>query len=724
MAPRNWTNGGGTPLSAANLNALEAELAAKAEKTLATAAADGLMPKADKARLDAATASATPGTIPIRSATSGNFLVGEPTALGHATTKSYVDDALTGKASTAVATAAADGLMPKADKAKLDAATAATSNNTVVMRDANGNTGFDRVFITDPPTAADHGTRKDYVDAADALKIDKTASLITDWNTATANGFYYSVSGGANMIPVAGNQLGYAVATATAVTQWGWAYQSDSETDTKTFRRDLNGSTWSAWARVRETEVEMDARYAQLASATDINYYVSTTGSNSNDGLSAGTPFLTVQKAVDVAVTKSLGIDKAVVINMAAGTYAGRVVFPSFTERRLNITIQGPEVAHPGVPTVIQTEGATVSAVAFFSKNPNNTIRVRNIKFVGYRNSTASSGITVANGGYLFTENVHCTDCYWGISGQTAQIDVSGGIFDRCGFLGTSGSGSGAGIRSLQLNQHAIGDQSAGNLNSGPIFRNSIAAVFAQELSTGHVDWCTIEDCTFGLNLAVNARVNSDGTSFKRNAVDIRATSGANVYLTANNAFGTGADESAVKMLLSNGATVNDDYRLFTNILQSNGGLYRSADTVFPNATVTAQTTQVVYTATLGAGLWRQDTSALGLGRKLNVKIYGTLTGSLGVKDVTVRLGTAIASTQFTAAEASGSFEAEATIFFTGKATQLLSMRAYKHLSASMRVSSASGTNAMTANTNLTVEARAGTAGDSVLISAIELNWA
>lgn len=558
---------------------------------------------------------------------------------------------------------------------------------------------------------------------ADATKLNKAATLITDWNDATSNGFYYGLSSALNTIPVSGNALGYVVATPTAITQWAWAYQSDSATDTQTFRRDKNGSTWSAFARVRQTEAELDARYAGVASTADIVYYVATTGSNSNDGLTAGTAFQTIQKAVDVGVPRSLGSDKTMIINVAAGTYSGRVVFPAFTENRQNITIQGPEVAHPGVPTVIQTEGPTVSAVAFLSLNPNNTIKVRNIKFVGYRNSTASGGITVANGGYLFTENCHFTDCYWGISGQAAQIDVKGGIYDRCGYLGTSGSGSGAGIRSLQLNQHSIGTQSAGNLNNGPIFRNSVAGVFAQELSTGHVDYCTIEDCTFGLNLAVNARVNADGTSFKRNAVDIRATSGANVYLTANNEFGTGADESSVKMLLSNGASVNDDYRMFTNILQSNGALVRVADTKFPNTTVTSTVTQAVYTATLGANLWRNDPSSLGLNRRLVVKIYGQLSGTNGAKDVTVRFGSAIVSPQFTAAE-TGGFEAEATIFFTGKGTQLLSMKAANHLGASARVSTSAGTNALTSNTNLTVEARVANAADSVTIQAVDLSWA
>lgn len=54
-------------------------------------------------------------------------------------------------------------------------------------------------------------------------------------------------------------------------------------------------------------------------------YFVATTGNDSNNGLTAGTPFLTVQKAVNVAY----GLDfngQVVTIQIADGTYAGGVL--------------------------------------------------------------------------------------------------------------------------------------------------------------------------------------------------------------------------------------------------------------------------------------------------------------------------------------------------------------------------------------------------------------
>lgn len=49
--------------------------------------------------------------------------------------------------------------------------TALPTANTVVRRDASGNTAIDAVTLTDAPTVAGHGTRKDYVDGQVATRI-------------------------------------------------------------------------------------------------------------------------------------------------------------------------------------------------------------------------------------------------------------------------------------------------------------------------------------------------------------------------------------------------------------------------------------------------------------------------------------------------------------------------------------------------------------------------
>lgn len=62
----------------------------------------------------------------------------------------------------------------------------------------------------------------------------------------------------------------------------------------------------------------------------DRTYYVATTGSDSNNGLTVGTPFLTIQKAVDV-ICGSLDMDSyQVTVQVADGTYTGNATLKSY----------------------------------------------------------------------------------------------------------------------------------------------------------------------------------------------------------------------------------------------------------------------------------------------------------------------------------------------------------------------------------------------------------
>ena len=94
---------------------------AKADRTAATASANGLMSKADKAKLDGIAAGATKVIVDSAlSDTSANPLQNKVIAA-----------ALDGKAGTATATQSANGLMSKADKAKLDGIAAGATKVTV-----------------------------------------------------------------------------------------------------------------------------------------------------------------------------------------------------------------------------------------------------------------------------------------------------------------------------------------------------------------------------------------------------------------------------------------------------------------------------------------------------------------------------------------------------------------------------------------------------------------
>ncbi|SHK93048.1 hypothetical protein [Desulforamulus aeronauticus] len=194
----------------------------KAEKTTATTAADGLMAKADKAKLDgiaagannythptgdgnlhvAATGTTNNGKVLKAGATAGSISWGTLTATdvgaapaSHAHTKAEIEAVLTGVISfhshasgtpTAhkdthltggsdaipVATASADGLMAKADKSKLDSVATGANNYThpanhpasIITQDANNR------FVTDTEKAGWNTKQK-------AITISNTAPV-------------------------------------------------------------------------------------------------------------------------------------------------------------------------------------------------------------------------------------------------------------------------------------------------------------------------------------------------------------------------------------------------------------------------------------------------------------------------------------------------------------------------------------------------------------------
>lgn len=97
----------------------------------------------------------------------------------------------------------------------------------------------------------------------------------------------------------------------------------------------------------------------QLAAAR--TYYVATTGSDSNDGLSSGAPFLTIQKAVNVAsMLDNGGYD--ITIDVENGTYTGQVVLKSFVGSG-KIIITGDTTTPANVLVTVAGSSPTIYAL-------------------------------------------------------------------------------------------------------------------------------------------------------------------------------------------------------------------------------------------------------------------------------------------------------------------------------------------------------------------------
>lgn len=104
-------------------------------------------------------------------------------------------------------------------------------------------------------------------------RLGTVAATITDWNTATSNGWFMS-SDAANAPEVGAVWfLGSVVTQQSArwCTQTVHGFTSDGASNTKTWRREQNGGTWGIWYRLRLSEAEQSAIYlnaSNLSSGT------------------------------------------------------------------------------------------------------------------------------------------------------------------------------------------------------------------------------------------------------------------------------------------------------------------------------------------------------------------------------------------------------------------------------------------------------------------------
>src|SRR5699024_5690074 len=88
-------------------------------------------------------------------------------------------------------TQSVNGLLSKADKAKLDKATANATANTLMLRDSSGNSKLKRLTLESAPSANADATTKEYVDAQVSSVAGGSVLSNTDWDamrTTTSTG--------------------------------------------------------------------------------------------------------------------------------------------------------------------------------------------------------------------------------------------------------------------------------------------------------------------------------------------------------------------------------------------------------------------------------------------------------------------------------------------------------------------------------------------------------
>jgi hypothetical protein len=145
----------------------------------------------------------------------------------------------------------------------------------------------------------------------------------------------------------------------------------------------------------------------------DRTYYVATTGSNSNSGLSATAPFLTLQKAADVLSTLDM-MGYKVTVQIADGTYTSGVamyVTPPGCNSAADIVFQG----NSGTPAnvVISTTSANCfTAGSNLTAADFGTSAVMTVKDMQLQTTTSGNCLSASNGGSaILFENVRFGTC-------------------------------------------------------------------------------------------------------------------------------------------------------------------------------------------------------------------------------------------------------------------------------------------------------------------------
>ncbi|WP_315136927.1 hypothetical protein [Achromobacter marplatensis] len=408
--------------------------------------------------------------------------------------------------------------------------------------------------------------------------------------------------------------------------------------------------------------------------------YVRPTGAAANaDGISLSTA-ISINRVSSLLLNYGPVLGGTWRVKLAAGTYVdgttNRLTIgpsldtdqaagdaPKAKDTLLNgnyVIFEGPDVGYepasnPWPTPAALFDGRGSSGIAFNFRGGFRAI-VRDIKFQDYR----GGGVAVTSGA-LRCENVHTSGCTYGISGLHSFLEVKGG------WLYGSANKEHTGIRSLFLTKHDIGSQLAGAPGQGPRITNCNVGFLAQEGSTGHSDFVTYEDNVFAVNATVNARVNANGSSFKRNQVAVSTRLGAVVF-TPGVEWSTGTVDAN-----------NDNMRCQTGqILMPTGpeAYAQTYEQVFVDhndSQVTGTTTEAVMrTYPIAENRLTCAPNNVYKGKVLRIRASGTITGTNGSKAFRIRLGAAsgllVGGT--IAATCHGSFILEASIYLTAPAAQ------------------------------------------------------
>lgn len=324
---------------------------------------------------------------------------------------------------------------------------------------------------------------------------------------------------------------------------------------------------------------------------TNTVYVNETSGSSTNDGLSSSEPISTIQSAAD-AIAIADGMAGATFrITLAADTYTEGVslVSPQFYDKRVEII--GPTVSNSdgnSIKATISSETGTLQVaetVTGGTSGATGTISAINtsagdltILTIAISSGSFASGETITGGtsaatatlgpprpkptaildgsGSLLTSAIIASGMphltikdieanSWtlaGIRGEFSTVFLSNihshsneiGFYftNRISYTNTGGliHDCTKGVHELFSIVRNMKGASVTDLGSGLEIRRCDLGLFAKEHCTGHLDWTTIEDCSYGISLSRSCTANASDSVIRRNNIGVLLEHGSYLY--------------------------------------------------------------------------------------------------------------------------------------------------------------------------------------------------
>lgn len=369
--------------------------------------------------------------------------------------------------------------------------------------------------------------------------------------------------------------------------------------------------------------------------------YISTTGSNTNDGLSSSEPRLTTQATGDLIYKYTYG-DVTWKIWHAAGTYSTTgITFTKPFPSPNRVQFLGVSVGAGVQPTVIiQATTPTTNIIGLYLQN-NIRAQISDINFKNFREAASPSSLTLGVGLLVdgrcevYTTNLWTDDCDNGVYvANGSQIRVTAG---RHGY----NSINAIGFQFIRHSEGSIGyNGSAADVNgvTGTAFIGGTYGVLIQEFAMAHTDFCYFSTQTGAGVLANHARTHSVSSTFLSNAVGIDCRQNSSLGNTTNT-FTTCTQNLALR---SGSRNAGVEFAESLNL----GPPIRVIDGV--GASTQSATPVTVFTRDFEA----RELFQRGTGFKL--RVYCDVTGTANTKTVVVTLGS---TTLLTATIAAGTLE-------------------------------------------------------------------